>query len=187
VISTADFKNGLTVTLDGEIYQIVEFQHVKPGKGGAFVRTKLRNFRAGNLLERTFRAGEKMEQAIVERKILEFLYSSGDEFVFMDTQTFEQLNIPERVIGDQALYLKENLEVTIIFYEDEIIAVELPHTVELVVVETDPGLKGDTASGGSKPAHLATGATVTVPLFINEGDIVRVDTRNGKYLERVSG
>jgi elongation factor P len=187
VISTTDFKNGLTISLDGEIFQIVEFQHVKPGKGGAFVRTKLRNFRSGAQFDRTFRAGEKMEQAILERKSLGFLYSSGDEYVFMDTRTFEQLSLPERLIGDQSLYLKENLEVTVVFYEEDIVAIELPHTVELKVTETDPGLKGDTASGGSKPARLATGATVTVPLFINEGDIVRVDTRSGKYLERVSG
>jgi len=187
VISTADFKNGLTISLEGDIFQIVEFQHVKPGKGGAFVRTKLRNLRNGSVLERTFRAGEKMEQAILERKALEFLYTSGDEYVFMDTETFEQMSLSQAVIGEQALYLKENIMVTVVFYEEEILAIELPHTVELAVVETDPGLKGDTASGGSKPARVETGATVIVPLFINEGDIIRVDTRNGKYLERVSG
>jgi len=123
----------------------------------------------------------------LERKSLEYLYASGDEYVFMDTETFEQISLPESVIGDQTLYLKENIMVTVVFHEEEILAVELPHTVELEVVETDPGLKGDTASGGSKPARVATGASVIVPLFINEGDIIRVDTRNGKYLERVSG
>ncbi len=187
MISTADFKNGLTIALEGDLFQIVEFQHVKPGKGGAFVRTRLRNLRNGSTLERTFRAGEKMEQAILERRSLEFLYSSGDEFVFMDTETFEQMSLPAKVIGDQARYLKENLAISIVFHEEEIIGIELPHTVELKVVQTDPGLKGDTATGGSKPAKVETGATINVPLFINEGDIIRVDTRSGQYLERVSG
>jgi len=186
LISTADFKNGLTVILEGEVYQIIEFQHVKPGKGGAFVRTKLRQLRSGKVLDRTFRAGEKMEQALLERKPLEFLYSTDDEYVFMDTESFEQMSLPGRVIGDQALYLKENLPVTIVFHGDDIIDIELPHTVELKVAQTDPGLRGDTASGGSKPARVETGATVSVPLFINEGDIIRVDTRSGEYLERVS-
>lgn len=187
MISTADFKNGLTLLLEGEVYQIVDFQHVKPGKGGAFVRTRLRQWRTGKVIEHTFRAGERMEQALLERKPLEFLYSTDDEYVFMDTKSFEQMSFSGKIIGDQALYLKENLSVTIIFHEDEVIGVELPNTVELKVVETDPGLKGDTASGGAKPARLETGATVTVPLFINEGDLIRVDTRSGEYLERASG
>jgi elongation factor P len=187
VISTTDFKNGITVLLDGEIYQIVEFQHVKPGKGGAFVRTKLRNYRTNSTIERTFRAGEKMEQAILERRTLEFLYSSGDEFVFMDTETFEQTSLGAHDVGDQARYLKENTAVVVVYHDDKLIGVDIPHTVELQVVQTDPGLKGDTASGGSKPAKLETGATVTVPLFIQEGDTVRVDTRSGQYLERVTG
>lgn len=186
MISTADFKNGLTVIFEGEVYQIIEFQHVKPGKGGAFVRTKLRQLRSGKVLDRTFRAGEKMEQALLERKPLEFLYSTDDEYVFMDTGSFEQMSLPRRVIGDQARYMKENLPVIIVFHGDDIIDLELPNTVELKVVQTDPGLRGDTASGGSKPARVETGATVIVPLFINEGDIIRVDTRSGEYLERVS-
>lgn len=187
MISTTDFKNGITIFLEGAVYQLVEFQHVKPGKGGAFVRTKLKNLRSGGTIDRTFRAGEKMEQAILERRVLEFLYSSGDEYVFMDTETFEQISLRENDIGEQARFLKENLPITIIYHEDSIIGVELPHTVELKVTQTDPGLKGDTASGGSKPAVVETGATVTVPLFIQEGEIIRVDTRNGQYLERVSG
>jgi elongation factor P len=185
VISTTDFKNGLTVLLDGDIYQIVEFQHVKPGKGGAFVRTKLRNYRQGNTIERTFRAGEKMEQAILERRTLEFLYSAGDDYVFMDTETFDQTTLTSNEIGDQAQYLKENLPVMVVYHEESIIGVELPQTVELKVTQTDPGLKGDTASGGSKPARVETGAMVTVPLFIQEGDVINVDTRSGAYLERV--
>jgi len=187
LISTTDFKNGITIFLEGAVYQLVEFQHVKPGKGGAFVRTKLKNLRSGGTIDRTFRAGEKMEQAILERRVLEFLYSNDDEYVFMDTETFEQISLRENDIGDQARFLKENLPITIVYHEDSIIGVELPHTVELKVTQTDPGLKGDTASGGSKPAVVETGATVTVPLFIQEGEIIRVDTRNGQYLERVSG
>lgn len=187
MISTTDFKNGITIFLEGAVYQLVEFQHVKPGKGGAFVRTKLKNLRSGGTIDRTFRAGEKMEQAILERRVLEFLYSNDDEYVFMDTETFEQISLRENDIGDQARFLKENLPITIVYHEDSIIGVELPHTVELKVTQTDPGLKGDTASGGSKPAVVETGATVTVPLFIQEGEIIRVDTRNGQYLERVSG
>jgi elongation factor P len=187
LISTTDFKNGITIFLEGAVYQLVEFQHVKPGKGGAFVRTKLKNLRSGGTIDRTFRAGEKMEQAILERRVLEFLYSSDDEYVFMDTETFEQISLRENDIGEQARFLKENLPITIVYHEDSIIGVELPHTVELKVTQTDPGLKGDTASGGSKPAVVETGATVTVPLFIQEGEIIRVDTRNGQYLERVSG
>ncbi|NIM06181.1 MAG: elongation factor P [Armatimonadetes bacterium] len=187
MISTADFRNGLTILLEREVYQILEFQHVKPGKGGAFVRTRLRQLRTGKVLERTFRAGEKMDQAVLDRKPLEFLYSNGDEYVFMDTETFEQMSLSEKVIGEQAIYLKENIPVTIIFHEEDIIGIELPNTVELKVAETDPGLKGDTATGGTKPARVETGATVTVPLFINEGDVIRVDTRSGEYLERISG
>jgi len=186
LISTADFRNGLTIALDGEVYQIQEFQHVKPGKGGAFVRTRLRNLRTGNVLERTFRAGEKMEPALLERRPLEFLYASGNEYVFMDTETFDQMSLSSETIGEQARYLKGNLPIVVVFHEEEIIGIELPNTVELRVVQTTPGVKGDTATGGSKPARLESGATVTVPLFIEEGDLIRVDTRSGEYLERVS-
>ncbi len=186
MISTADFRNGLTILLDGEVYQIIEFQHVKPGKGGAFVRTRLKQLKTGKTLDRTFRAGEKMEQATVERKSLEFIYSNNDEYVFMDTNTFDQQGLRKEVLGDKVLYLKENTPVTVVVHEGDIIDLELPITVNLEVVETDPGLKGDTATGGSKPARLETGATINVPLFINEGDVLKVDTRSGEYLERVS-
>ena len=186
MISTAEFRNGLTILLDNEVYQIVEFQHVKPGKGGAFVRTKIRQLRSGKVIDKTFRAGEKMEQAILERKPLEFLYANGDELFFMDTETFEQMSLHRKVLGDQVRFLKENNQVIIAFHGTDIIGVELPQTIEVKVVETDPGLKGDTASGGSKPAKIETGAVVTVPLFINEGDTIKVDTRSGDYLERVT-
>lgn len=186
MISTADFRNGLTILLEGEVYQIVEFQHVKPGKGGAFVRTRLKQLKSGKTLDRTFRAGEKMEQATVERKSLEFIYSDNDEYVFMDTDTFDQQGLRKEVLGDKVLYLKENTPVIVVFHEGDVIDIELPITVNLEVIETDPGLKGDTATGGTKPARLETGATINVPLFVSEGDILKVDTRSGEYLERVS-
>lgn len=183
--STADFKNGLTIELDGDVFQIVEFQHVKPGKGGAFVRTRLRNMRTGSVVDRTFRAGERIEVARIERRPLQYLYQAGDDYVFMDNETFDQMNLSGAQIGPQVKFLKDNLEVLVVMYEDRILGVDLPDTIEARVVQTDPGLKGDTASGGSKPATIETGATVTVPLFINEGDLIRVDTRSEKYIERV--
>ena len=186
MISTADFRNGITVELDGEVFQLVEFQHVKPGKGGAFVRTRLRNLRTGAVVDRTFRAGEKMIQARLERKGMQFLYRSGDDYVFMDTETYDQTTLSDDQVGDHAKYLKDNLEVAIITYEGRLMGIELPHSVELTVTSTDPGLRGDTVSGGSKPATLETGAVVQVPLFINEGDVIRVDTRSDQYLERVT-
>ena len=185
--STADFKNGLTIVLDGEVYQLIEFQHVKPGKGGAFVRTRLRNMRRGTVIERTFRAGERIDIARIERRPLQYLYPSGDEYVFMDNESFDQITLNEEQLGPQVKFLQDNLEVMVISYEDRILGVELPDTIEARVVQTDPGLKGDTASGGSKPATIETGAVVTVPLFINEGDMIRVDTRSEKYIERVRG
>lgn len=183
--STADFKNGLTIELDGEVFQIKEFQHVKPGKGGAFVRTKLRKYSTGQVIDKTFRAGESVEIARVERKPLQFLYQSDDDYVFMDNQTYDQITLNSEQIGDQVKFLKDNLEVMIATYEDRVLGVDLPDTIEARVVQTDPGLKGDTASGGSKPATIETGATITVPLFVNEGDMIRVDTRSEKYIERV--
>ena len=183
--STADFKNGLTMELDGEVFQLIEFQHVKPGKGGAFVRTRLRNMRRGTVIERTFRAGERIDIARVERRPLQFLYPSGDEYVFMDNESFDQLTLSEEQLGPQVKFLQDNLEVMVISYDERILGVELPDTIEARVVQTDPGLKGDTASGGSKPATIDSGAVVTVPLFINEGDMIRVDTRSEKYIERV--
>lgn len=171
---------------DSDIYTIVEFQHVKPGKGPAFVRSKLKNIRTGAVTEKTFRAGEKMEQAVVERKPMQFIYSSGDDFVLMDMETFDQTTVARSLIGEQqAKYLKENTEVTSIVHGDDMIGVEIPFFCELEVTETDPGVKGDTASGGSKPATLETGAVIQVPFFVNVGDKVKVDTRTDSYLERV--
>ena len=185
MIDTSDFRNGLSILMDNEIYQIVEFQHVKPGKGGAFVRTRLKNLRTGSTLERTFRAGEKMEQAVLDRSKMSFLYNQGDEYVFMDMESYDQVSIPAPAIGSGVKYLKDNTEVEVCRHNDRIIGVELPFFMELEVTDTDPGLRGDTASGGSKPATVETGATVNVPLFINVGDKIRVDTRTDAYLERV--
>jgi elongation factor P len=184
LIDTSDFRNGLSIELDGQIFQIVEFQHVKPGKGGAFVRTRLKNFQTGAVLEKTFRAGERMEQAIIERRPVNFLYSQGDEYFFMDMETFDQFSVPASQLGSKVKYLKDNTEAETLVHNDRVIGVEIPFFMELAVVETDPGLRGDTASGGSKPATLETGAVVQVPLFINVGDRVKVDTRSDTYLER---
>jgi elongation factor P len=184
LIDTSDFRNGLSIIQDGEIYQIIEFQHVKPGKGGAFVRTRLRNLRTNAVTEKTFRAGEKMEQAILERKKMSFLYNQGEEYVFMDPDSFDQITVPAAAIGPTVKYLKDNTEAEVCSHNGRIMTVELPFAMEFEVVETDPGLRGDTASGGSKPATLETGAVVTVPLFINIGDRIRVDTRSDAYLER---
>jgi len=182
--STSEFKNGLTIELDGDVYQIVEFQHVKPGKGGAFVRTRLRKFSTGQVIDKTFRAGERIEIARVDRRPLQFLYHSDGDYIFMDNQTFDQLTMSKEQIGPQVKFLKDNLEVNVASYNDRILGVDLPDTIEVEVTQTDPGLKGDTASGGSKPATIETGATITVPLFVNEGDRIRVDTRSEKYIER---
>jgi elongation factor P len=185
LIDTSDFRNGMSIELEGEIYSIVEFQHVKPGKGGAFVRTRLKNVKSGSVLEKTFRAGEKMEQAILERRPMNYLYSSDGEHFFMDMETFDQVSLPNAVLGDGARYLKESTEVQMLLHKERIIGADLPFFMELEVTETDPGVRGDTASGGSKPATLETGAVVNVPLFINVGDRVKVDTRTNQYLERV--
>lgn len=185
MISTNDFKTGVTVEIDGEVWQVIEFQHVKPGKGSAFVRSKLRNLETGAVVERTFRAGEKLRRAHLDRREVQYLYSSGDEYVFMDTETYEQLSLTEEQLGDGKLYLVENMNIYVVSHEGRLIGVEMPNSVELKVVETDPGLRGDTASGGTKPARLETGLVVQVPLFIEEGDVVRVDTRTGLYIERV--
>ncbi len=184
-ISTNDFRPGITVIIDGEIYMVLEAQHVKLGRGGAHVRTRLKHLLSGNVLERNFRAGEEFEQAIVERRHYQFLYQQGDEFVFMDLETYDQVSLSSEQVGDAAQFLKEGTEVTLVFHEGMPLMVELPTAVELEVVETDPGVRGDTASGGSKPAKLETGAIIQVPLFVNVGDIVRVDTRTGRYIERV--
>jgi len=184
-MDTSDFKNGLSIIVDGEIYTIVEFQHVKPGKGGAFVRSKLKNVRTGSVIEKTWRAGERMDQAILERHPLQFSYSQDGEYYFMDTESYEINPVPREKIGDGVKYLKEGLEVTALTHAGEIINVELPITIEAEVIDTEPGERGNTASGGSKPATIETGAVIQVPFFINVGDKVKVDTRSGEYLERV--
>lgn len=185
MISTNEFKNGLTIKLEGQLFQIIEFQHVKPGKGGAFVRTKLRSLTTGNVLEKTFRAGEKVEDAFIEYKKLQFLYSSGDEYHFMDQQTFEQVQLSAQQLGDVIHYLKENMIVTASSYEGKLISIEPPIFVELKVVEAEPGLKGDTAKSGTKSVKLETGYVIQVPLFVETGNIIKIDTRTGEYVERV--
>jgi elongation factor P len=185
IMDTSDFRNGLSLLLDNDIWTIVEFMHVKPGKGAAFVRTRIKNLRTGNSIERTFRAGEKVEQAVLERTSMQFLYALDDESYLMDMESFEQTAIPSSLFGNQKKYLKENMDVAVIRYKGEVIGVSVPDFMELVVVETDPGVRGDTATGGSKPAKLETGAMVNVPLFINIGEKIRVDTRTDNYLERV--
>ncbi|HAV20751.1 MAG TPA: elongation factor P [Firmicutes bacterium] len=185
MISTNDFRIGLTIELDGEIYSVVDFQHVKPGKGSAFVRSKLKNVKTGFTVERTFRAGEKVPRAHIEHREMQYLYSSDQDNFFMDTSTYEQIVLTDETLGDSKKYLKENMVIGIQMYEGAPIGVDLPNSVELTVVETDPGLRGDTVSGGTKPATLETEAVVQVPLFINMGDVIRVDTRTGEYLERV--
>lgn len=183
---TSDLKNGMHIRMDGDIFTVIEFQHVKPGKGGAFVRTKLRKIKTGNTIEKTFRSGEKVETVFVEKKKMQYLYRQGSELVLMDTDSYEQESVPEQSLGDQAKYLKEEMELVALEASGgEILGYELPSFVELEVVETDPGFKGDTVSGSNKPAKLESGATVNVPFHINIGDIIKVDTRTDTYLERV--
>ena len=184
MISVNDFKNGLTIQVDGELWRVVEFQHVKPGKGSAFVRSKLKNLRNGGVQEKTFRAGEKVEQAQIDRKKMQYLYADGDNYVFMDTETYEQLEVPGARIQDELKYLKENMVVSIIMFGSETLGVELPNTVDLEVKETEPGIRGDTSSGGSKPATMETGLVVQVPFFVNEGDILTINTADGTYISR---
>ncbi len=183
-ISTNQFKNGMAVELDGQLFFIVEFQHVKPGKGGAFVRTKLKNVKSGAVLDRTFRAGEKFELAHLEHKKMQYLYRDDTGHHFMDNSTYEQLALTTEQLGDVMKYIKENAEVDVLTHNDVPLGVEAPLFVELQVAKTDPGLKGDTATGGSKPATLETGAVVQVPLFVNEGDILKIDTRTDTYITR---
>lgn len=185
MISTSDLKNGLTIKMDGQLFQVIEFQHVKPGKGGAFVRTKLRGLNTGNVLERTFRSGEKLEDAFIEYKKLQFMYASGDEYHFMDEKTYEQFQIHTDHLGDVPHFLKENMVVTASFYEGKLMSVEAPMFVELAVVEADPGLKGDTAKSGTKSVKLETGYSIQVPLFVEAGNVLKIDTRTGDYVERV--
>lgn len=185
MISVNDFKTGITIEIDGDLWQVIDFQHVKPGKGAAFVRSKLKNLKKETTVEKTFRGGEKVMRAIVERKPYQYLYASDDDYVFMNNSTFEQVMVPESAIGDGLKWLKDSMEVSITFHGDTILGVEMPNFVELAVTQTDPGLKGDTAQGGSKPATVETGAVVTVPLFVEEGDVLQIDTRSGEYLRRV--
>jgi elongation factor P len=185
MISTADFRNGLIVDLDGDLMEIVEFQHVKPGKGGAFVRTKFKNILTGRVLEKTFRSGEKMEEARVEDQAWQYLYSDGDLFYFMDNETFEQIEVNAPIIGDKQQWIKENTNCVLSFYKGKVIAMEPPTFVELQVTQTDPGVQGDRSSSGNKPATLETGAVVQVPLYLNEGETIKVDTRTGEYISRV--
>ena len=184
MIDTSDFKNGLSIIIDGEIYTIVDFQHVKPGKGGAFVRSKLKNVRTGGTIDKTWRAGEKMEQAVLDRRPMQYLYNMDGEYFLMDMETFDQMSVGKEAFGSAVKYMKENQEISVLTHDGKVIGAELPITVELEVVETDPGVRGDTASGGSKPATLETGAVIQVPFFINVGDKLKVDTRTDTYLER---
>jgi len=184
MISTNDFKTGVTIILDNNLWSVVEFLHVKPGKGSAFVRTKLKNVETGNVMEKTFRAGEKLPRAILDKRDMQYLYRSEDEFVFMDTETYDQIHIQKEQIGDGVKYLKEGMMVNVLRHETRIIGIDLPNFVELEIVDTPPGEKGNTATGGTKPAVLETGATVNVPFFINNGDKIRVDTRTNSYLDR---
>lgn len=184
MISVNDFKTGLTIEVDNDIWQVIEFQHVKPGKGSAFVRSKLRSMRSGNIQEKTFRAGEKVEKAHLDNDKMQYLYSDGDSHAFMNMETFEQIELQTNQIKQQLKYLLENMEVQILTYNGEILGVEVPNTVKLKVTDTEPGIKGDTASGGTKPATVETGLTVQVPFFVNEGDYLIIDTREGKYVSR---
>ncbi len=184
LISTNDFRTGVTVEIDGSPWAVVEFQHVKPGKGSAFVRSKLKNLETGAVIERTFRAGEKLPRAVLDRREVQYLYSAGEEYAFMDTQTFDQFTLSEAQVGDNKKFLLENMNLFLVYHNGRLIGVDLPNSVELKVVKTDPGLRGDTASGGTKPATLETGYVVQVPLFIQEGDVLRIDTRTGLYIER---
>ena len=184
MISAGDFRNGVTIEYEGNVYQIIEFQHVKPGKGAAFVRAKMRNLATGAVVERTFNAGERMPKANIERRVMQYLYEGDGNFVFMDNDTYEQTELTKEQIGNGINFLKENMDVKVISYENRILGVELPNTVELVVVKTEPGIRGDTATGGSKPATMDTGYIVKVPLFINEGDHLLIDTRSGDYIQR---
>ena len=184
MISAGDFRNGITIEYDNNVYQIIEFQHVKPGKGAAFVRTKLKNIKSGGVVEKTFRPTEKCPQARIDRKDMQYLYEDGGLYYFMDMETYEQLPIDGKKLGDAFRFVKENMEVKVLSYKGNVFGVEPPFFVELEVTETDPGFKGDTATNATKPATLETGAEIKVPLFINTGDKIRIDTRTGEYMER---
>ncbi|EDX87853.1 translation elongation factor P [Synechococcus sp. PCC 7335] len=184
MISSNDFRTGTSIEIDGSVWRVVEFLHVKPGKGSAFVRTKLKNAQTGNTLERTFRAGEMVPQAILEKRNKQYTYRDGDQYVFMDMETYEESRLNADQIGDAVKYLKEEMEVTVLTWDERVLEVELPNTVVLEITQTDPGVKGDTATGGTKPATVETGAQVMVPLFISQGERIKIDTRNDTYLGR---
>lgn len=184
MISSNDFRTGVTVELDGYVWRVVEFLHVKPGKGSAFVRTKLKNVQTGNTVEKTFRAGETVPQANLEKRTMQHTYKDGEEFVFMDMETYEETRLNGENLGDRINFLKEEMEVNVIFWDEKVLEVELPTSVVLEITDTDPGVKGDTATGGTKPAIVETGAQVMVPLFITIGEQIKVDTRDGSYLGR---
>ncbi|MEM6835737.1 MAG: elongation factor P [Cyanobacteria bacterium P01_C01_bin.120] len=186
MISSNDFRTGVSIELDGSVWRVVEFLHVKPGKGSAFVRTKLKNVQTGNTVEKTFRAGETVPQANLEKKVMQHTYRDGEDLVFMDMETYEEVRMSGEQVGDRVKYLKEEMEVNVVRWNEQILEVELPTSVVLEVTETDPGVKGDTATGGTKPAIVETGAQVMVPLFISIGEKIKVDTRNDSYLGRES-
>jgi elongation factor P len=183
--STSQFRKGLKIELDGTPYNIVDFQHVKPGKGNAFIRTKMRNLLNGNILEKTFKSGEKVEKPDLENIKAQYLYNDGEDFIFMSLEDYEQFPVPEAGLGNTALFMQENMEVEILMYNGSPIDIEIPTFIEVEIAQTDPGMKGDTVSGATKPATIETGAVIQVPLFVNEGEKVRVDTRTGSYVERV--
>ena len=184
MISVNDFKTGLTIEVDGSLWRVIDFQHVKPGKGAAFVRSKLRNLRNGAIQEKTFRAGEKVAKAQIDNRKMQYLYANGDQHVFMDTESYDQIELPEDAIEYELKFLRENMEVHIMMYQGESLGVELPNSVVLEVTETEPGIKGDTASGGTKPATLETGLVVQVPFFINQGDRLIINTTDSSYVSR---
>ncbi len=184
MIMAGDFRNGITFEMDGQVYQVVEFQHVKPGKGAAFVRTKLKNIITDATIEKTFSPSDKMPRAHIERKDMQYLYNDGQLFYFMDVDTYEQIPLSEEILGDSLKFIKENMTVKLLFFKDNVIGIEPPNFVELEVIQTEPAIKGDTVTGATKPATVETGALVKVPLFINNGDVIRIDTRTGEYMER---
>lgn len=184
MISSNDFRTGVSVELDGSVWRVVEFLHVKPGKGSAFVRTKLKNVQTGNTVEKTFRAGESVPQANLEKRTMQYTYKDGEDFVFMDMETYEETRMNSESLGDRTNFLKEEMEVNVIFWDEKVLEIELPTSVVLEITDTDPGVKGDTATGGTKPAIVETGAQVMVPLFISIGEKIKVDTRDGSYLGR---
>ena len=184
MISVNDFKNGVTIEMDGQAFQVVDFQHVKPGKGAAFVRAKLKNVKSGAVVEKTFRGGEKMPRARLDKREMQFLYKDSDGYNFMDNENYDQISISAEALGDSSKWLLENMSIEVLLFQENIIGIELPNFVEMEVIETEPSVKGDTATGATKLAKLVTGVSVQVPLFINEGDRLRIDTRTGQYMER---